>query len=111
MVSHYLPGGNLTDLIAGYRERGGTLPPDEILRIATEIAAGLTHIHGRRIRYRDVQPRNVLFDEWNNVRLVDFDRACSLDESEMSDISDYPAVEYGAPEELDGGPADERADL
>ena len=111
MVSRYLPGGSLSDLIASYRERGSALPADEILRIATEIAGGLAHIHSRGIVYRDLQPHNVLFDEWNSVRLVDFDTACALDESVASDISGRPVVAYMAPESMEGGTVDERVDL
>jgi len=109
MVSRYLSGGTLLDRIA--RESGTGLPVDSILRIATEIASGLEHIHGRRILYRDLQPRNVLFDEWGTVHLVDFDTAVSLDEGEMSDPSHRPVIDHMAPELTDGSSADERADL
>ncbi len=111
MVSRYLSGGSLSDLIAGHRDGETTLSAGEILRIATEIARGLAHIHEHRIVYRDLQPQNVLFDQWSAIRLVDFDTACPLDGSEMSDISGRPVVAYMAPEELEGGPADEKADL
>jgi serine/threonine protein kinase len=62
MTSRYLPGGSLSGLIAGYRERRTSLPAEDILRIATEIARGLVHVHEQRILYRDLQPRNALFD-------------------------------------------------
>jgi eukaryotic-like serine/threonine-protein kinase len=65
MVSRYLSGGNLMDRIASSRESGIGIALDHILRIAIEIARGLQHIHRRRILYRDLQPRNVLFDEWD----------------------------------------------
>lgn len=86
MVSCYLSGGNLRDLIARSQESGEGLPVENILRISTEIADGLAYIHGRRILYRDLQPRNVLFDERDTVHLVDFDTAVSLDDSGMSDL-------------------------
>jgi serine/threonine protein kinase len=111
MVTRYLSGGSLQDRIALSQESGENLPLDNILRIATEIASGLEHIHGRRIFYRDLQPRNVLFDEWGTVHLVDFDTAVSLDDREMSDLSDRPVIDYMAPELTDGDSADERADL
>jgi serine/threonine protein kinase len=110
MVSRYLSGGTLLDRIASSRESGG-LPAEDILRIAAEIARGLEHIHGRRILYRDLQPRNVLFDEWGTVHLVDFDTAVWLDDPEMSDLSHRPAIGHMAPELTDRGSADERADL
>ena len=111
MVSRYLSGGSLRDLIARSQESGEGLPLETILRISTEIARGLAHVHGRRILYRDLQPRNVLFDEWGTVHLVDFDTAVSIDDRDTSDLSDRPVIEYMAPELTDGEAGDERADL
>jgi serine/threonine protein kinase len=111
MVSRYLSGGTLRDRIARSKESGEDLSVDSILQIAIEIARGLAHIHGRRILYRDLQPRNVLFDEWDGVHLVDFDTAVSLDQGDVSGLSHRAVIEYLAPELADGGGADQRADL
>jgi serine/threonine protein kinase len=111
MVSRYLSGGTLLDRIASSQESGMGLPIEDILQVATGIASGLEHIHGRRILYRDLQPRNVLFDEWGTVHLVDFDTAVSLDDHEMSDLSQRPVIDHMAPELTDSPSADERADL
>ncbi len=111
MVSRYLSGGSLRELIARTQESGEGLSADSILQLSIEITRGLAHIHGRRILYRDLQPRNVLFDDWGGVHLVDFDTAVSLDDREMSDLSHRSVIEYMAPELTDGESADERADL
>jgi serine/threonine protein kinase len=111
MSSRYLSGGSLRDRIGNSKDAGKELPVESILRIATEIAQGLSHIHGRRILYRDLQPCNVLFDQRGIVHLVDFDTAVSLDEHDMSDLSHRPVIDYMAPELTDGESADERADL
>jgi serine/threonine protein kinase len=111
MVTRYLSGGSLKDRIARSQESNEALPFESILQIAIEIASALEHIHGRRILYRDLQPRNVLFDEWGTVHLVDFDTAVSLDDCNMGDLSHRPVIDYMAPELTDGGGADERADL
>ena len=58
MVTRYLGGGTLADLIAGSQETGGGLPVQRIMQLSTEIARGLEHIHGRRILYNDLQPCN-----------------------------------------------------
>jgi serine/threonine protein kinase len=111
MSSRYLSGGSLRDRIENSKDVGKELPVESILKIATEIAQGLSYIHGRRILYRDLQPRNVLFDERDTVHLVDFDTAVSLDELDVSDLSHRPVIDYMAPELTEGESADERADL
>jgi hypothetical protein len=111
MVSRYLSGGSLRDLIARQLESGEPLAVQEIVRLAIEIARGLGHVHHRGMLHRDVQPRNVLLDRWGTAHLVDFDLAVSVDEKKMSDISDRPVVAYMAPEAADSVCLDERADL
>jgi eukaryotic-like serine/threonine-protein kinase len=112
MVTRYLTGGSLHDLIKSSREQSGeSLPVEDIFRLSIELAYGLAHIHQRRILYLDLQPRNVLFDEWGTIHLVDFDTAVSLDDHDMSDLSHRAVINYTAPELLHGAVADERADL
>jgi len=112
MVTRWLAGGSLNDLITGSREQSGEgLPVGDIFRLSIELAYGLAHIHERRILYLDLQPRNVLFDEWGTIHLVDFDTAVSLDDHQVSDLSHRAVLNYTAPELIDGAVADERADL
>jgi len=111
MVSRYFSGGTLLDLIAHPRESGENVQVARIVQVATEIAHGLAYIHGRRILYLDLQPRNVLFDELGTVHLVDFDTAVPFDQPDVSHLADRPVIAYMAPEVTDGREADERADL
>jgi serine/threonine protein kinase len=54
MVTRYLTGGTLRDLIGRSQEEPGEgLPVEKIFRLSIEIAYGLAHIHERRILYRD----------------------------------------------------------
>jgi eukaryotic-like serine/threonine-protein kinase len=112
MVTRYLTGGSLQNLVMRSREQSAQgLPVEEVFRLSIELAYGLAHIHLRRILYLDLQPRNVLFDEWGTIHLVDFDTAVSLDDHEVTDLSHRAVINYTAPELIDGAVADERADL
>ena len=112
MVTRYLTGGTLRDLIIRSREQSGEgLPAEDVFRLSIELAYGLAHIHERRILYLDLQPRNVLFDEWGTIHLVDFDTAVSADDRDVPDLSHRAVINYTAPELLDGAVADERGDL
>ena len=76
MVTPYLTEGSLADQIErSKKESGEGLPIEDVFRLSIELAYGLAHIHSRGILYRDLQPRNVLFDEWGTLHLVDFDTA------------------------------------
>jgi hypothetical protein len=61
--------------------------------------------------YCDLQPRNVLFDEWGTLHLVDFDTAVVLGDRHMIDLSHQQVFNYMAPELIASASADERADL
>jgi serine/threonine protein kinase len=112
MVTRYLTGESLSGVIMRSQEQSGEgLPVEDIFRLSIELAYGLAHIHRRRILYLDLQPRNVLFDEWGTIHLVDFDTAVSLDDHDVSDLSQRAVINYTAPELMDGAVADERADL
>jgi serine/threonine protein kinase len=112
MATRWLAGGTLHDLIESSREQAREgLPVEDIFRLSIELAYGLAHIHQRRVLYLDLQPRNVLFDEWGTIHLVDFDTAVSLDDNDVSDLSHRAVINYTAPELIDGAVADERADL
>ena len=111
MTTRYLSGGSLKELIADARKSGGFLTADEILRISSEIANGLAHIHACRFLYLDLQPKNVRFDQWGKTRLVDFDTAVPIDDAASADLPNRTTSVYMAPELLNGGPVGGQADL
>jgi serine/threonine protein kinase len=110
MVSRYFHSKRLEDLISDSEEIGG-LSIRRILQLSIEITSGLAHIHRCGILYRDLQPHNVLLDDLDRVRLVDFDTAVFIGDQDMSDLSHRPVIGYMAPELIRGEAIDERSDL
>ena len=56
------------------------LPLERVVFYAAEIAAGLAHLHDKRILYRDMKPENILLDERGHVRISDLGLAIRIPE-------------------------------
>ena len=70
----YVPGGSLR----AWLQEKGTLPVDEALRLAREIASALGHAHRHGLVHRDIKPENVLLDARGEVKIADFGLAKML---------------------------------
>jgi serine/threonine protein kinase len=67
LAMEYLGGGDLVPLL-------GT-DPRHWVAAARDVLVALEHVHSRGYVHSDLKARNVLFDEQNRVRLVDFAQA------------------------------------
>jgi dipeptidyl aminopeptidase/acylaminoacyl peptidase len=113
------------------RRAPGALPLTTALEVAGQIAAALDAAHRRGIVHRDLKPRNVMLTR-TGVKLLDFGLARSDGDGDAeadpalpapagADQSTAPSLTapgaqmgtlpYMAPEQLEGKPADARADV
>lgn len=93
-------------------QRGGTLPPWEVVYIATAIARGLAAAHSHGVVHHDVKPGNVLLGKGGEVKLADFGIARLL--SSMSQENSerlFGTPGYLPPETLRGSGYGPRGDL
>ncbi|HEX5441803.1 MAG TPA: serine/threonine-protein kinase [Ktedonobacterales bacterium] len=98
----------------------GSLSIRESVRIVTEIASGLEVAHGVGLVHRDVKPENILLDKDGRALLTDFGIAREVpsfhrqgNAAQTLAATGLPVgtPEYMAPEQLRGGPVDQRADI
>jgi eukaryotic-like serine/threonine-protein kinase len=68
LIMEYLPSRSLATVIA----EQGALPPEEVARIGTQVAAALMAAHAAGIVHRDVKPANVLLGDDGTVKITDF---------------------------------------
>ncbi len=68
LVMEYLPSKSLATVLA---ERG-TLPPLEVARIGTQVAAALSAAHMAGIVHRDLKPGNILLGNDGTAKITDF---------------------------------------
>jgi hypothetical protein len=81
------------------------------MQIGRRLARALAYVHGLGLIHRDVAPGNVWLDERRLAHLGDFDSAISRDAAGHPHTLPPTTEAYAAPEQLDGGPFDERSDL
>ncbi|MDF1504759.1 serine/threonine-protein kinase, partial [Roseisolibacter sp. H3M3-2] len=96
-------------------KRDGTLPVDEAVRVAREVADALDHAHARGVVHRDVKPENVLLHE-GHALVADFGIALALEEAGGERLTRTGLAigtpQYMAPEQAAGARAlDARVDV
>ena len=121
LVMELLDGETLADRLSK-----GPLPMDQTLRYGVQIADALDKAHRQGIAHRDLKPGNIMLTK-SGVKLLDFGLAKAVQPLAVtgrSVIETIPAqnnlteagmfvgtLQYMAPEQVTGGPADARSDI
>ena len=119
IVLEHLEGETLAERLAK-----GALGSDELLAIAIPIADALDKAHRKGLVHRDLKPANIMLTK-SGAKLLDFGLARATGLGDTGNDSRSPTMsrsltaqgtivgtfQYIAPEVLEGGEADERADI
>ena len=120
LVMELVEGETLADRLAK-----GPLPTPEVLRIGIDIADALDRAHRAGIVHRDLKPGNIMLAK-SGAKLMDFGLARAAEiVQEAGSLAQSPTMtraltaegaivgtfQYMAPEQLDGGESDARADI
>jgi serine/threonine-protein kinase len=107
LVMELVEGQSLDHLI----KSSGPLAQVRCVAIITQVLSALGFAHASGIVHRDIKPSNIMVLPGDQVKVADFGIA-RLEASEFTIVGDLlgtPA--YMAPEQLSGGPIDNRTDL
>lgn len=109
LVMAYIRGGSLQKRI----DREGALNIGEILRIGSQIAAGLAAAHDQGLVHRDIKPENIMLGEGvERVTLTDFGLARSVDDASVTQHGTIAGTpQYMSPEQARGESVDQASDL
>lgn len=110
MVMEFIRGPNLRALLLD----GGSLQPAQAAEIVSDVLAALEHAHRQGIVHRDIKPENVMIRAADGtVKVADFGLARAFADSRVSQAPGTVTgtVQYLAPEQIEGMPADPRTDL
>ena len=108
LAMEYVAGCTLRDVL---RERGA-LQPRAALDILEPVLAALGAAHRAGFVHRDMKPENVLIGDDGRVKVADFGLVRAVDtNTSASTGSVLGTVSYLAPEQIEHGTADTRADV
>lgn len=100
-------GGHLEHQI---KERGA-IPETEALKLAIQVAEGLSAAHTAGLIHRDIKPGNILLDSAGSAKIVDFGLALMTKGGVAKPDELWATPYYVPPETVDGLEEDYRADV
>jgi serine/threonine protein kinase len=107
IVMEYLGDATLARVLA----RDRRLPLDQAYGIFEQACQAISFAHGQHIIHRDIKPANIFLVD-GRVKLIDFGLAADLEAGQPSTVGlTTGTVAYMAPEQVAGGPVDERTDI
>ena len=108
IAMEYMPNGTLKD----YLSKTFPLSLEETKRISLQICSGLEEIHSKGIVHRDMKTGNIMLDEKNDIRIMDFGLSKSPLVSTMTALGTVlGTLGYVAPEQVTNLMVDRRSDI
>ena len=108
MVMEYVAGRSVRELVNEH----GVLAPAQAADVLEQTLAALQHAHRQGIVHRDVKPENLMVTRDGVVKVADFGLARAFADAQITEAGTVTGtVQYLAPEQLQGEPADPRTDL
>lgn len=89
----------------------GALPEDAVIRLALQVVDGLRAAMGAELIHRDIKPGNILIDENETAKIVDFGLSLLMEDGTVHSDEIWASPTYVAPEVLENSEEDHRADI
>lgn len=108
IVMEYIKGATLKESL----KKKGKFSIGETIEYSKEIALALREAHKNNIIHRDIKSQNIMIDEENRIKVMDFGIARAATNVTITSNSDVlGSVHYFSPEQARGGYTDERSDI
>ena len=109
LISDYIPHGTLENFYINCRQNNKKIDQKFIIKIFKQLLIGLKYLHEKQIMHRDIKLDNILLDENDDIKIIDFGISAIYPEGNnkmkisTSLISDFTKVgrrDFVAPEIL-----------
>ncbi|MDE6658547.1 MAG: Stk1 family PASTA domain-containing Ser/Thr kinase [Eubacterium sp.] len=108
IVMEYVDGITLKE----YIQKQGRITWNDAVFFISQVLKALQHAHDKGIVHRDVKPQNIMLLQTGDIKVTDFGIArFSRTQTETLTENAIGSVHYISPEQAQGKPTDERADI
>eukprot|EP01022_Parablepharisma_sp_SALTPOND_P014704 TRINITY_DN201_c0_g1_i1.p1 TRINITY_DN201_c0_g1~~TRINITY_DN201_c0_g1_i1.p1 ORF type:complete len:638 (-),score=59.80 TRINITY_DN201_c0_g1_i1:11782-13695(-) len=108
LAMEYVRGTSLHGYLKS--KMGRRLPEQEAKRLFKQVVTGIGYCHNKSITHRDIKLENILLDESNNIKIIDFGFSTCIPNTKKIKIfcgtPSYMAPEIVSRKEYAGPPAD-----
>lgn len=111
LVMDYING--LT-MMEKFEQAKGNIPYKQVVRYSLQLCDLFDYLHNQQptpIIYRDLKPSNIMIDEQDNLRLIDFGIARTFKKGKLLDTVQLGTVGFAAPEQFEDKQTDHRSDI
>lgn len=110
LVMEFVNGHTIQEI---YGDAKTPLTLQRALKYAMQLCEILSYLHGqpKPVIFRDLKPSNIMVDEYDNLKLIDFGIARTFKLGQLSDTVALGTLVFAAPEQLEHGQTDFRTDL
>jgi serine/threonine protein kinase len=108
IISDYVDGMTLSDYLQQpqFQNARGTMPPQELWALITQLFLGLQWIHSQGYAHRDIKTQNIMITRDGQIKYIDFGLACTRKCNQNgcvdSCIGGAGTILYEAPEMFNG---------
>jgi serine/threonine protein kinase len=110
LVMEYIEGITLQRL---FEKSMHKIPLEKTLIYMQQLCDILMYLHNQAkpIIFRDLKPSNIMVDEYDNIRLIDFGIARKFEQGKFADTVPMGTVAFAAPEQFEHKQTDSRTDI
>jgi len=110
IVTEFLEGGSLLSYL---QNQGQQMTPDEMIKFAKGIAAGMVHLISEKVIHRDLAARNILLTSTNSPKVSDFgmSRFGANEDNVGSTQTTVGPLRWMSPESIADGEYSEKTDI
>eukprot|EP00466_Bigelowiella_natans_P007027 jgi/Bigna1/86456/estExt_fgenesh1_pg.C_100288 len=102
IILEWAEGGDLKNLIRRVRKAEKVFSERQIWNYAAQLAAGLQHMHEKRVMHRDLKPANIMLTRDNRINIGDLGLSRYFTSQTLEAFSKVGTPLYMSPEVLQG---------